>query len=117
VTAPEHYLAGGIETIDIIRAKLTPEGFIGYLEGNILKYQCRWRYKGGIADLRKAQEYQGWLIAAQQSATLATLTAESQRMGLYDTAGEAPELSPEVEARIYADSDDNVGGLKAGEAG
>ena len=104
--APAHYAIGGIEAIDYIRAKLTPEGYIGYLEGNILKYQSRWRHKGGLRDLHKAQEYLAWLIAAQQGETLATLTAESQRLGLYDT--QAPELSPEVEARAYADSDDNA---------
>ena len=87
--APAHYAIGGIEAIDYIRAKLTPEGYIGYLEGNILKYQSRWRHKGGLRDLHKAQEYLGWLIAAQQSATVATLTAESQRLGLYDIPDES----------------------------
>ena len=105
--APAHYTAGGIETIDYIRAKLEPDGYVGYLEGNVFKYLSRYRHKGTpLADLEKAAEYLGWLIAAQRSATVATLTAESQRLGLYDT--QAPELSPEVEARAYADSDDNA---------
>ena len=32
---PAHYTDGGIETIDFIRAKLTPEEFAGYCKGNI----------------------------------------------------------------------------------
>jgi hypothetical protein len=30
---------------------------IPYLEGNVIKYVCRHRRKGGIEDLRKAQHY------------------------------------------------------------
>ena len=72
--APAHYAIGGIEAIDYIRAKLTPEGYIGYLEGNILKYLSRWRHKGGLRDLHKAQEYLGWLIAAQGSGAVTATT-------------------------------------------
>ena len=38
VNHPAHYKVGGIETIDYIEAKLTPEEFRGYLKGNALKY-------------------------------------------------------------------------------
>lgn len=41
-----YYGAGGIETIDVIQAKLTPEQFIGYLLGNIMKYSLRANHKG-----------------------------------------------------------------------
>lgn len=57
VNHPQHYLSGGIETIDFIRAKLTPEEFEGYCKGNILKYVARATLKGGIEDLRKAGKY------------------------------------------------------------
>jgi hypothetical protein len=40
-----YYDAGGIETIKIIQAKLTPEQFEGFLLGNILKYACRYNFK------------------------------------------------------------------------
>jgi hypothetical protein len=30
---------------------------LGYLEGNIVKYISRWKDKGGVQDLRKAQHY------------------------------------------------------------
>jgi hypothetical protein len=46
VNHPPHYTAGGIETIDFIQAKLTPEEFRGYLRGNILKYSSRAGLKG-----------------------------------------------------------------------
>ena len=53
-----YYDAGGIETIEIIRAKLTPEQFIGYLMGCKLKYLCRANYKGCFnSDIHKASIY------------------------------------------------------------
>lgn len=30
---------------------------LGYLDGNALKYICRWRRKGGVGDLKKAIHY------------------------------------------------------------
>jgi hypothetical protein len=35
---------------------------IGFFEGNAIKYLTRWRDKGGIEDLRKAQHYVEKLI-------------------------------------------------------
>jgi len=45
VNSPAHYTVGGIETIDYIQAKLTPDEFRGYLKGNIIKYTSRAQYK------------------------------------------------------------------------
>ena len=45
VNHPSHYKVGGIETIDFIKAKLTPEEFKGYLLGNVLKYASRAGHK------------------------------------------------------------------------
>jgi len=45
INHPAHYTHGGIETIDFIQAKLTPEEFRGYLKGNILKYGSRIGHK------------------------------------------------------------------------
>lgn len=42
---PDHYKIGGIETIDYLRAKLTPQEFAGYCRGNALKYLSRAGYK------------------------------------------------------------------------
>lgn len=44
-----YYDAGGIETLDIIKAKLTPEQYQGYLLGNVIKYACRANFKGCAA--------------------------------------------------------------------
>jgi len=41
VNSPPHYTKGGIETIDFIQAKLSPEEYRGYLRGNLLKYASR----------------------------------------------------------------------------
>jgi hypothetical protein len=49
VNSPEHYRVGGIEVIDYIKAKLTPEEFRGYLKGNVLKYTSRAGYKDDAA--------------------------------------------------------------------
>ncbi|MFC1537147.1 DUF3310 domain-containing protein [Pseudomonadota bacterium] len=58
VNHPPHHTAGGVEAIDVIRAKLTPEQFRGYLLGNILKYSMRCNHKGVFAqDVGKCQWY------------------------------------------------------------
>lgn len=61
-----YYDVGGIETIDIIKAKLSPEEFRGFLKGNAIKYLCRAGHKGDPArDAEKAQIYAGWLVEAE----------------------------------------------------
>lgn len=62
VDHPAHYTSGSVETIDHIRDMLTAEGYEGYLAGNVLKYMARYRYKGGVEDLRKAQWYLARLV-------------------------------------------------------
>jgi hypothetical protein len=58
VNSPSHYTQGGIETIDYIKAKLTPEEFKGYLKGNIIKYTSRAGLKDEVAqEFKKAQWY------------------------------------------------------------
>lgn len=67
VESPTHYNEGGIECIDYIRQQLGEEGFIAYCEGNVIKYQHRYKYKGGIEDLKKARKYQEWLLEALEA--------------------------------------------------
>lgn len=58
IVSPPHYTAGGIETIDFIRAKLTPDEFRGYLKGSIIKYLSRANLKGAAEqDYAKASFY------------------------------------------------------------
>jgi hypothetical protein len=53
-----YYDVGGIETINIIKAKLTPEQYEGFLLGNVLKYCCRCVHKGKFGrDIEKARTY------------------------------------------------------------
>lgn len=59
---PEHYKVGGLETWDILKAKLTSTELAGYCKGNILKYVTRCKHKNGIEDLKKAAWYLNNLI-------------------------------------------------------
>ena len=57
VNKPVHYNAGGVEAIDAIIAA-TNEQSEGYLQGNIMKYIWRYRYKNGLEDLQnELQKY------------------------------------------------------------
>ena len=61
---PEHYKVGGIETIDYMRAKSTPEEFEGYLRLSAIKYLSRVGHKHGDHDAARAEEYKKalWFI-------------------------------------------------------
>lgn len=61
VNHPPHYNQKSIECIDAIESA-TDEGFEYYLQGNIIKYLWRYRYKSGIVDLQKAKWYLNKLI-------------------------------------------------------
>ena len=62
-----YYDAGGIETIDVIKAKLTPEQLRGYLLGNLIKYSCRMNFKGSaVRDAEKCKYYSQWLAELEQ---------------------------------------------------
>lgn len=63
VNHPPHYKIGGIETIDYMKAKSTPEEFKGHLRLTAIKYLSRTGYKGdALEDLKKAQWYLNRLI-------------------------------------------------------
>ena len=63
---PDHYKVGGIEAIEYIKAKLSPEEFRGYCRGNALKYLSRAGHKDDTAqEYRKAIWYIERLISAQ----------------------------------------------------
>lgn len=69
VNNPKHYkLAGGLQAIDIIQSILSPEQYIGFLRGNIFKYDIRYKEKGGVEDLKKAQLYKEKLIEIENKA-------------------------------------------------
>ena len=68
VNHPPHYNQKGIECIDAIEAA-TDAGFEYYLQGNIIKYMWRYKYKNGVEDLKKAQWYLAKLIGIQNANT------------------------------------------------
>ena len=58
---PSHYKKGKIEVIDfIIDQKMD------YLTSNICKYICRWRFKDGVCDLKKAKWFLDKLIEQEE---------------------------------------------------
>ena len=66
-----YYDAGGIEVQDVIRAKLTPQEYRGFLKGNAIKYLTRASFKGDEArDLEKAANYARWLTEEVESQEL-----------------------------------------------
>ena len=68
VNHPPHYNQKGIECIDAIEAA-TDTGFEYYLQGNIMKYLWRYRYKEGSQDLKKALWYLNKLIEIRDANT------------------------------------------------
>ena len=57
INSPDHYTMGEIEPIDYIKANK-----MSFLEGNIIKYVTRYKFKNGISDLKKARFYLEKLI-------------------------------------------------------
>ena len=58
----DHYKTKAIQPWDFIISNN-----IGFLEGNAIKYLCRWRDKGGIQDLEKARHYIDKLIEVEKA--------------------------------------------------
>lgn len=69
---PNHYIFGGIETIEYLKAKLTPEEYRGFLKGNVLKYVSREAEKNGLEDLKKDKWYLDKLIEFENDRKLST---------------------------------------------
>ena len=61
ISHPTHYSNGGIECIDAIKASMSHDEYCGFLKGNVIKYIWRYRLKGGIEDIKKADVYLTWL--------------------------------------------------------
>jgi hypothetical protein len=61
---PSHYKSEGVECVDYIKQQLSRDAYVGYLEGNVIKYIHRHKYKNGLEDLRKAQWYLNKLTQA-----------------------------------------------------
>ena len=113
VNHPSHYTQGGIECIEAIKASLGIDGFCDYCKGNVLKYLWRWRDKGGVEDIQKAQVYLGWMLDSakamgweeeQPSNSTARLDdggiyCACGNCGLAFTLGEIPPIEFDIESR------------------
>ena len=60
VNHPKHYTQGNIEVIDFIKD-------MPCREANIIKYVCRYKFKNGLEDLKKAKWYLGHIIEELES--------------------------------------------------
>jgi hypothetical protein len=56
--AGDHYKTLKVQPIEFILAN-----DLGFCEGNIIKYTCRYKQKGGVQDLKKVIHYAELLIA------------------------------------------------------
>lgn len=57
-----HYKGMKIQPVEFIHANN-----IGYMEGNAIKYLCRWQLKNGLEDLNKAKHYIELLIEMENA--------------------------------------------------
>jgi hypothetical protein len=62
INKPSHYNQGSIEPIDFIKSQN-----MSYIEGNIIKYTTRYKFKNGIENLKKAQWYLEKLIEEHEN--------------------------------------------------
>ena len=53
----DHYAVMKIQPIEFILANQ-----LGFCEGNVIKYLCRYKRKNGLEDLKKARQYLDFLI-------------------------------------------------------
>ncbi len=57
----DHYKMFKIQPVEFIHDNAIP-----FIEGNCIKYLCRWRDKGGVADLEKVKHYIDLLIELEK---------------------------------------------------
>jgi hypothetical protein len=57
-------MAGELEVLDVLQAKMTKSQYEGFLLGNIIKYALRYNFAGeGISDMEKCFHYCELLLA------------------------------------------------------
>jgi hypothetical protein len=63
MSAKDRQVAGNhYRTLAIQPAEFIHRNGIGFLAGNVIKYVCRYKQKGGVQDLQKATHYLELLI-------------------------------------------------------
>ena len=53
----DHYTTMDIQPWEVMESVLTPEEFVGFLKGNVIKYAMRAGRKEGTDDAAKAKHY------------------------------------------------------------
>ena len=102
-----YYDQGGIEVLDVIKAKLTPEQYEGYLLGNSIKYNLRLNWKGSKErDAEKAKNYSKWYYQVVNQDTKVDNTNGSCWKGV--TEGELKERVLGQEDEILDEEWDNA---------
>ena len=69
---PDYYKSGGIETIDVIEAKMSKEEFKGYLLGSVMKYLSR-KKSNWVEDLKKARWFLNRFVIEEEKSELSNL--------------------------------------------
>ena len=64
----DHYRSLDPQPWDVFENWLGHEGFVGYLIGTTFKYLVRYKDKGGVEDLKKAQHVLSKLIEVEEAA-------------------------------------------------
>tara|TARA_R110000824_G_scaffold67371_4_gene174423 strand:+ start:2268 stop:2504 length:237 start_codon:yes stop_codon:yes gene_type:complete len=62
----DHYKKLAIQPLEFIERNR-----LGFSAGNIIKYICRYKTKGGLEDLKKARHYLDLLIELEETGCLA----------------------------------------------
>ena len=62
VKSPDHYTQFAIEPLDFIMANS-----LSFPQGNVIKYVCRYKRKGGLLDLKKARQYIDVMIEEEEA--------------------------------------------------
>lgn len=63
----DNHYQGEVQPIEIMQAQMTPEAFMGFIRGNILKYTCRAGKKDDITkETTKILRYAEWLHKVAQ---------------------------------------------------
>ena len=88
--ASEHQEGGEHYKLPIQPFEFIYRNNIGFAEGNVIKYVCRWRKKNGIEDLKKAKHYIDLMIEQE-------LKAQHPLVAV-DALDDAPELDGSLKA-------------------
>lgn len=67
-----HYKDCPIQPIEFIHAN-----GLGYVEGAVVKYVTRWKYKNGVEDLKKARHFLDLLIELTEKANVSSVQEQA----------------------------------------